>query len=179
MRVIGRGDQDGIHVLPLTSLQLNHEVSTERVSSGVPRLDHMLGGEGTLPGFDLFQLDCGARDVAFTEDESEPLFLYYGCDRAVLGQLMVERTLPFIRPLGRSLGLDFDFGHEPALALFADVGRAWIEDGALRGRESGDASFAFDAGVGVRLGRIGFYWAVPLSDDDGGANFFVRIGPRI
>ncbi len=43
-------DQDGIHVLPLTSLQLNHEVSTERVSSGVPRLDHMLGGEGYYRG---------------------------------------------------------------------------------------------------------------------------------
>ncbi len=43
-------DQDGIHVLPLTSLQLNHEVSTERVSSGVPRLDHMLGGAGYYRG---------------------------------------------------------------------------------------------------------------------------------
>jgi circadian clock protein KaiC len=43
-------DEDGIHVLPLTSLQLNHEVSTERVSSGVERLDAMLGGEGYYRG---------------------------------------------------------------------------------------------------------------------------------
>jgi circadian clock protein KaiC len=43
-------DEDGIHVLPLTSLHLNHEVSTERVSSGVPRLDAMLGGEGYYRG---------------------------------------------------------------------------------------------------------------------------------
>jgi circadian clock protein KaiC len=43
-------DEDGIHVLPLTSLQLNHEVSTERVSSGIPRLDVMLGGEGYYRG---------------------------------------------------------------------------------------------------------------------------------
>ena len=39
-------DEDGISVLPVTSLGLQHEVSNERVSSGVPRLDMMLGGEG-------------------------------------------------------------------------------------------------------------------------------------
>ncbi|TLV02191.1 circadian clock protein KaiC [Dyadobacter luticola] len=39
-------DQEGISVLPVTSLLLNHEVSSERVSSGIPGLDKMLGGEG-------------------------------------------------------------------------------------------------------------------------------------
>ncbi len=43
-------DEQGIHVLPLTSLGLNHDVSTERMSSGVPRLDQMLGGEGYYRG---------------------------------------------------------------------------------------------------------------------------------
>ena len=43
-------DEDGIHVLPLTALQLNHEASTERISSGIPRLDAMLGGEGYYRG---------------------------------------------------------------------------------------------------------------------------------
>jgi circadian clock protein KaiC len=43
-------DENGIHVLPLSSLQLNHAASSERVSSGVPRLDHMLGGEGYYRG---------------------------------------------------------------------------------------------------------------------------------
>ena len=139
---------------------------------------HALGGEGTLPGYGLFALNCGARDATYEDDGDPFLFLYYGCDRAVLGQAMVEQTLPFIRPLGRSLGMDFDFGYEPALALFVDVGRAWIEDGALRGRSSGGTDFAVDAGLGIRLGRIGFYWALPLSDGDG-VNFFVRIGPRL
>jgi circadian clock protein KaiC len=37
-------DQHGISVLPVTSLQLDHEVSDERVSSGIPRLDAMLDG---------------------------------------------------------------------------------------------------------------------------------------
>ena len=43
-------DEDGIHVLPLTSLHLDHGVSTERISTGVPRLDAMLGGEGYYRG---------------------------------------------------------------------------------------------------------------------------------
>jgi circadian clock protein KaiC len=43
-------DENGIHVLPLTSLRLNHPASTERISSGVPRLDTMLGGEGYYRG---------------------------------------------------------------------------------------------------------------------------------
>jgi circadian clock protein KaiC len=37
-------DENGISVLPVTSLQLDHEVSDERVSSGIERLDAMLGG---------------------------------------------------------------------------------------------------------------------------------------
>ena len=43
-------DEDGISVLPVTSLGLQHAVSAERVSSGVPRLDTMLGGEGYFRG---------------------------------------------------------------------------------------------------------------------------------
>src|ERR1700722_32953 len=40
----------GISVLPITSLSLNHAVSNERVSTGVPRLDTMLGGQGYYRG---------------------------------------------------------------------------------------------------------------------------------
>jgi circadian clock protein KaiC len=40
----------GISVLPITSLSLNHAVSNERVSTGVPRLDTMLGGQGYYKG---------------------------------------------------------------------------------------------------------------------------------
>ncbi len=40
----------GISVLPVTSLGLKHQVSTERVSSGVPRLDAMVGGQGFYRG---------------------------------------------------------------------------------------------------------------------------------
>ena len=43
-------DEDGIHVLPVTSVGLQHQVSTERVSTGVARLDAMFGGQGFYRG---------------------------------------------------------------------------------------------------------------------------------
>jgi circadian clock protein KaiC len=43
------GDE-GISVLPITSLALNHKVSDERIATGIPRLDAMLGGLGFFRG---------------------------------------------------------------------------------------------------------------------------------
>ena len=43
-------DASGISIQPITSLRLNYKASTERVSSGVPRLDAMMGGKGYYRG---------------------------------------------------------------------------------------------------------------------------------
>ena len=43
-------DEGGFSVLPITSLGLQHAVSEERISSGIPRLDRMLGGKGFYRG---------------------------------------------------------------------------------------------------------------------------------
>lgn len=43
-------DEDGISVLPVTSLSLSHKVSSQRMSSGIPTLDDMLGGRGFFRG---------------------------------------------------------------------------------------------------------------------------------
>jgi circadian clock protein KaiC len=43
-------DEKGISVLPITSAGLNHPASEERVSSGIERLDGMLGGDGFFRG---------------------------------------------------------------------------------------------------------------------------------
>jgi circadian clock protein KaiC len=43
-------EDDGISVLPLTSVGLDYQVSNERISTGVERLDAMLGGEGYFRG---------------------------------------------------------------------------------------------------------------------------------
>jgi len=39
-------DEGGISILPITSMGLKHEAGAERVSSGIPRLDAMMGGKG-------------------------------------------------------------------------------------------------------------------------------------
>ena len=43
-------DEEGISVLPVTSLLLGNGVSARRVSSGIPSLDNMLGGKGFFQG---------------------------------------------------------------------------------------------------------------------------------
>lgn len=42
--------EGGVDVLPITSIGLDHEASRERVSTGLDRLDSMLGGEGYYRG---------------------------------------------------------------------------------------------------------------------------------
>jgi len=43
-------DEDGISVLPITSLLLTHEALTDRVSTGIPALDEMMEGKGFFRG---------------------------------------------------------------------------------------------------------------------------------
>jgi circadian clock protein KaiC len=43
-------EEDGISVLPITSIALEHDVSTERISTGIERLDMMLEGKGFFRG---------------------------------------------------------------------------------------------------------------------------------
>ncbi|MES2306525.1 MAG: circadian clock protein KaiC [Gemmatimonadota bacterium] len=43
-------DEDGISVLPITSLGLQHSVTNERIPTGVAGLDAMLGGKGYFRG---------------------------------------------------------------------------------------------------------------------------------
>ena len=43
-------DEDGISVVPITSLALQHEASDERISTGIDGLDIMLGGVGYFRG---------------------------------------------------------------------------------------------------------------------------------
>jgi circadian clock protein KaiC len=54
-------DKQGISILPITSLGLEHTVSNERVSSGIARLDTMLGGFGYYRGSSiLVSGTCGS-----------------------------------------------------------------------------------------------------------------------
>ncbi|HEX3624227.1 MAG TPA: circadian clock protein KaiC [Verrucomicrobiae bacterium] len=43
-------DETGVSVLPITAAEMDYEVSSQRISTGVPELDHMLDGKGYFRG---------------------------------------------------------------------------------------------------------------------------------
>jgi hypothetical protein len=139
-----------------------------------PQRQRTLGGEGSLPAFPLFAFDCGARRNAVFRD-GNTFFPFYGCDRAALAQLEYQASFPFGRRISRAFGVSTDLGAVRWVA-FVDAGRAWTEAAARNGRA--DEEFAANAGLGLRVGQFGAYWAVPLTDGAGGVNFFIRIGRR-
>ncbi len=143
-----------------------------------PQRQRVLGGEGNLPAYNLMEFDCGARE-AIVELGTDSIFPYYGCDRSVLVQLEYEARLPVAGLLGGFFGPSVDLSNAASWVVFFDAGRAWIESDARHGRGGGQGDFAGDAGVGIRFGRLGVYWAVPLTGGDQKPNFFVRIEPRL
>ncbi len=76
--------ENGISVLPVTSVGLNHPASTERISSGVADLDGMLAGKGFFRGSSILvsgTAGTGKSSLAMT-------FLKAACERG-------ERALYF------------------------------------------------------------------------------------
>src|SRR5438270_2397582 len=70
-------DEDGISVLPITSLLLDSEVSSQRISSGIPALDKMLGGKGFFRGSSI--LVSGTAGTGKTSIAA--YFAYASCQR--------------------------------------------------------------------------------------------------
>jgi circadian clock protein KaiC len=66
-------DESGISVLPITSLRLQHSSSRTRISSGLPKLDIMLGGKGFFRGSSILisgTAGTGKTSLAATFAES-------------------------------------------------------------------------------------------------------------
>lgn len=142
-----------------------------------PQRQHALGGDATLPAFGLLRFDCGARNRGLeAEDVAYP---FYGCDRATLVQLEYQASFPLARRFGDRIGLSAAFSNSVRWVAFFDAGRAWTEPGSRAGRTGGNDEFSADAGLGIRVGALGAYWAVPLSGSERPINFFVRLGPRL
>jgi circadian clock protein KaiC len=60
-------DENGFSVLPVTGLGLDHQASSERISSGVAQLDAMLGGKGFYRGTTVLvsgTAGCGKTSLA-------------------------------------------------------------------------------------------------------------------
>ncbi|HWQ19942.1 MAG TPA: circadian clock protein KaiC [Methanotrichaceae archaeon] len=98
-------EEDGISVLPITSLGLEHIVSDERVSSGIERLDTMLGGEGYYRGSSI--LVSGTSGTGKTSFAAQ--FANAACERGerCLYFAFEESPSQIIRNM-RSIGIDLE-----------------------------------------------------------------------
>jgi cytoskeletal protein CcmA (bactofilin family) len=155
-----------------------------------PQRQHALGGEGSLPGYPLFSVDCGARETAVKAPSGTEANFYprYGCDGFALFQVEYRGDVAFRLDLGGWGddedeeyedeesdwggwgGIDADFGW----VFFMDAGRGW------RGASGYDEETAVDLGAGILVGSLGIYFAVPVADgrEGTGVNFFIRLAPR-
>jgi len=103
----------GISVLPITSVGLNHPASTERISSGIPDLDAIVGGKGFYRGSSILLSGTpgtGKSTLALN-------FLKAGCERGEKSLYFgfEESTAQVIRNM-RSVGMDL---------------QPWIDQGLL------------------------------------------------
>ena len=96
-------DRRGLEVMPVTGLHLTHSASTERISSGIPRLDTMLGGQGFYRGTSI--LVSGTAGTGKSSIAAH--FVDATCRRGeqVLYFAMEESPGQILRNM-RSIGLD-------------------------------------------------------------------------
>jgi circadian clock protein KaiC len=103
----------GFIVLPITSLGLDHRVSAERISTGIPRLDAMLGGKGYYRG--SFILLTGTAGTGKTSVGAK--FAESVCSRG-------ERCLYY----------SFEESQSQIIRNMASIGidlRRWVDNGLL------------------------------------------------
>lgn len=151
-----------------------------------PQRQHALGGEGTLPGYPLFALDCGARATSVSRGDGtdDNFFPRYGCESFALLQAEYRGNVSFHLNLGRG-GDDDDDADEDAgwsewRSIDADLGWVFFADAGRGWRGGHNEATAVDVGAGILVGDLGIYFAVPVADDRerGPVNFFIRLAPR-
>lgn len=129
--LIGRS---GIVVLPITSLALQHQASSQRVSTGTPGLDEMFGGTGIFRGSSLLvsgapgtgksSIAAGFVNAACARGEKALLFAYEESEQQLLrnmqsigmdlsrwvkkGLLKIESTRPTLMGLEQHLVHTYD-----------------------------------------------------------------------
>lgn len=111
-------DEQGFSVMPISSIGLDHAASTERVPSGIPRLDTMLGGKGYFRGSSIL-----ATGTAGTGKSSMAAhFIDAACSRGerCLYFAFEESRNQIIRNM-RSIGIDLG---------------QWVDKGLLEFRNS-------------------------------------------
>ena len=118
--------QDGISVLPLSSLKLDHKASLQRISTGIPRLDTMLGGRGFYRGTSV--LISGGAGTGKSSIGAH--FVQAACRRGERALYMAsEQSVEEVLRNMRSIGIDL----EP-----------WVKRGLLRFYAARPGSFGLE-----------------------------------
>jgi circadian clock protein KaiC len=140
---------DGISVLPITSLALNHQASGKRMHTGIAGLDAMLGGKGPYrgssilvsgaPGTGKSSLSASFADAACRRGERVVLFAYEESESQVLrnmksigldlkqwvaaGLLRIESTRPTLHGLEQHLVMMYSLvgSFKPAVVIVDPV----------------------------------------------------------
>ncbi len=108
-------DENGLSILPITSLGLQHSVSYERISTGIPRLDTMLDNQGFFRGSTiLIYGTAGTGKTSFASQIAEA-----ACRRGerVLYFSFEESPAQMIRNMS-SIGIDLQWCVESKLLKF-------------------------------------------------------------
>ena len=108
-------DDQGISVMPITSAGLTHDVSDERVSSGIADLDAMLDGQGYYRGSSVLVSGHGGQRQEQHRWRHSPIRRARSGDRCIYFALE-ESPAQIIRNM-RSIGLDL---------------QKWVDQGLLR-----------------------------------------------
>jgi circadian clock protein KaiC len=118
--------ESGLSVLPLSSLKLDHQASMQRISSGIPHLDAMLGGKGFYRGTSV--LISGGAGTGKSSMAAH--FVQAACQRGERALYMAseQSTSEVIRNM-RSIGIDL----EP-----------WIDKGLLQFYASRPGTFGLE-----------------------------------
>lgn len=171
-------------ISPSSRLNLRVAGAASLTGGGVPpQRQHALGGEGSLPGFALYELDCRARAGTVRRGEAT-WYPQYGCDSFALFQVewrgdLVSGISWTDLGMGGRRGDDgrgeewmSRFSADLGWVVFADMGAGW----SARAEEVA----AVDIGAGITFGRFGVYAAMPVDEEQGrgGLNVFIRLAPR-
>jgi circadian clock protein KaiC len=96
---------EGISVLPITAMSLSHTATTDKISSGIPRLDSMLGGKGYYKGSSILvsgQAGTGKTSIAAT-------FANAACSRGEKCLFMIfEESESQLSRNMKSIGIDLE-----------------------------------------------------------------------
>jgi circadian clock protein KaiC len=128
--------EHGVSVQPITSLGLQHGVSTERISTGVPRLDLMLGGQGPYRGSSVL--------VSGTAGTGKSTLAAQFCDAACARG---ERAIYFA----------FEESQDQIIRNMASVGMSlgvWVEQGLLQFRCVRPSLFGLEAHLSAMQNEV-------------------------